>query len=179
MNRGGTNSCWKSQFKISLVRNEYMVVRGGTPPRIWWMHLKYLFQQLEYLPGNSIDWDVPHEHARRKETKKHLRKSCYHRIKCTTATFLAAFMWRKPLNSAASVTTAHRKPEKLSNGTSTQIRAQMINKCRMKMIQRESYNMRDPPWEMDHKNREREYCSNLNYLYTKLWSIYRSLTSLD
>ena len=28
-----------------------------------------------------------------------MRKSCYHRIKCITATFLAAFMGRRPLNS--------------------------------------------------------------------------------
>ena len=28
-----------------------------------------------------------------------MEKSCYHRIKCTTAAFLAALMWRKPLNS--------------------------------------------------------------------------------
>ena len=32
-------------------------------------------------------------------TRKYLGKSCYHRIKCTTAAFLAALMWRKPLNS--------------------------------------------------------------------------------
>ena len=32
-------------------------------------------------------------------TRKYLRKSCYHRIKCTTTAFLAALMWRRPLNS--------------------------------------------------------------------------------
>ena len=32
-------------------------------------------------------------------TRKYLGKSCYHRIKCTTTAFLAALMWRKPLNS--------------------------------------------------------------------------------
>ena len=63
--------------------------------------------------------DMPHEHMRRKETQKYLRKSCYHRIKCTTTTFLAAYMWRKPLNSAALATTTHRKPEKVSDGTGT------------------------------------------------------------
>ena len=31
--------------------------------------------------------------------QKYLRKSCYHRIKCITAAFLAALMWKKPLNS--------------------------------------------------------------------------------
>ena len=32
-------------------------------------------------------------------THKYLGKSCYHRIKCATTTFLAALMWRRFLNS--------------------------------------------------------------------------------
>ena len=88
---------------------------------------------------------MPHEHTRRKETQKYLRKSCYHRIICTAATFLVAFMWRRLLNSTALITTIHRKPEKVSDGTGTQVRAQMINKCRMKMIQKKLYNVRDLP----------------------------------
>ena len=88
---------------------------------------------------------MPHKHARMKEIQKYLRKSYYHRIKCTAATFLATFMWRRPLNNAASATTNHKKPENVSDGASTQVRAEMINKCRMKMIQRELYNVRDPP----------------------------------
>ena len=83
--------------------------------------------------GSSNDRDVPHEHTRR-ETQKYLRKNCYHCIKCTAATFLAAFIWRRPLNSAVMTTTIHRKPEKVSNGIGTQVRTQMINKCRIKMI---------------------------------------------
>ena len=54
-------------------------------------------------------------------------------------------MWKKPLNSAVLATTTHKKPEKVSDGTGTQVKARMINKCRMKMIQRELYNRRDPP----------------------------------
>ena len=79
-----------------------------------------------------------------KKTQKYLRESHYHRIKCTVTTFLAAFTWRRPLNSAALATTTHKKPEKVSDGTDTQVRAQMINKCRIKMVQRELYNVRDP-----------------------------------
>ena len=82
---------------------------------------------------------------RRKETEKYLRESCYHYIKWTVTTFLAAFMWRKPLNNVALTTTTHRKPENVSDGTGTQVRAQIINKCRIKMVQSELYNMRDPP----------------------------------
>ena len=59
------------------------------------------------------DRDVPHEHMRRKGTQKYIRKSYYHRIKCTETTFLAVFMWRRPLNSAALATTIHRKPKRV------------------------------------------------------------------
>ena len=76
---------------------------------------------------------MPYEHTRRKETQKYLRERCHHRIKCTAATFLAAFMWRRPLNSTALATTTHRKLKRVSDGTGTQVRAQMINKCKMKM----------------------------------------------
>ena len=78
-------------------------------------------------------------------TQKYLRESCYHNIECTTATFLATFMWKRPLNSAALATTTHRKPKRVSDGTSTQVETQMINKCRIKVVQKELYNVRDPP----------------------------------
>ena len=78
-------------------------------------------------------------------TQKYLRESCYHCIECTAATFLAALMLRRPLNSAVLATTTHRKPERVSDGTGTQAMAQMINKCRIKMVQKELYNVRDPP----------------------------------
>ena len=97
------------------------------------------------LPYNSSDRDVHHEYTRRGGSQKYLRKNYYHHIECTAATFLAAFMWKRPLNSAALATTTHRKPKRVSDGTCTQIRAQMTNKCRIKMVQRELYNIRDPP----------------------------------
>ena len=55
-------------------------------------------------------------------------------------------MWRKLLNSAALTTTTHRRPERMSDGTSTQVVVQMIDKCRIEMTQRELYNVRDLPW---------------------------------
>ena len=96
------------------------------------------------LPRSSNGGDVPHEHTRRKGIQEYLRESCCHRIKCIAATFLAVFMWRRPLNNAVLVTTTHRKPKREFDGTSTQVRAQMMNKYRVKMIQRELYNVRDP-----------------------------------
>ena len=80
----------------------------------------------------------------REESPKDLRKSYYHHIKCTVTTFLTAFMWRRHLNSETLVTTTHREPEEVSNGIDTQVKSQMNEKCRVKMIQRELYNVKNP-----------------------------------
>ena len=60
-------------------------------------------------------------------------------------------MWRRPLNSAALVTITHKRLERVSDGTSTQVVAQMTNKCRIKIVQEEQYNVRDPSWIRDRK----------------------------
>ena len=96
------------------------------------------------LPRSSSDRDVHHEHTRRRRTQKYLRERYYHRIECIATTFLAAFMWRRPLNDAVLATTTHKKPKMVSDGTCTQVRVQMTNKCRIEMVQREIYNVRDP-----------------------------------
>ena len=54
-------------------------------------------------------------------------------------------MWRKPLNNAVLATTTHRRSEGMSDGTSTQVATQMINKCRVKRVQEGLYNGKDPP----------------------------------
>ena len=41
----------------------------------------------------------------------------------------------------------HKRLEEVSDGTSTQVVACMINKCRIKMVQMELYNVRDPQWK--------------------------------
>ena len=43
----------------------------------------------------------------------------------------------------------------MSNGTGTQVMAQMIDKCTTKMVQKELYNVRNPPWGGDRKNRNK------------------------
>ena len=98
---------------------------------------------------------MPEEYMRTKETQKYLRESCYHGIKCIAATFLTSFMWRRPLNSADLATITHRKPKKVFDETGTQVRAQTINNFRIKMIPRELYNVRDPPYLGNRENRER------------------------
>ena len=60
-------------------------------------------------------------------------------------------MWRKPLNSIALATTTHRRLERVSDGISTQVMAQMTNRCRIKIVQEELYNVRDPSWIGDQK----------------------------
>ena len=67
-------------------------------------------------------------------TQKYLRENYYHLIECIAATFLIVFMWRNPLNSAALATTTHRKPKRVFDRTLTQVRFQMTNKCRVKMV---------------------------------------------
>ena len=132
---------------------------------------------------NDLPWsfsykDVHHEHTRRRGTQKYLRENCYHHIECITATFLTAFMWRRPLNSTALITTTHRKSKRVSDGTSTQIRAQMIDKCWIKIDQRELYIVRDPPWG-GRENREKEHCNNQNCTCTLFsWFIW-TLASSD
>ena len=86
------------------------------------------------------------------ESTKDLRKSCYHRIKYTVTTFLAAFMWKRHLNNETLVITTHRKPKEVSDGTNTQVKYQMNDKCMVKMIQRELYNVKNPLSKGDQKN---------------------------
>ena len=83
-----------------------------------------------------------HKCIRMMGTQKYLKESYYHRIEYIAAIFLTTFMWRKLLNSATLVITTHRKPKRVSDGTDTQIRSQLINNCRVKMVQNELYNVR-------------------------------------
>ena len=53
-------------------------------------------------------------------------------------------MWRRHFNSEILVNTTHRKPGKMSDETGTQVISQTIDKCRVKMIQREQYNVKNP-----------------------------------
>ena len=53
-------------------------------------------------------------------------------------------MWRRHLNSETLVTTTHRRLRKMSNGIGTQVISQTIEKCRVKIIQRELYSVKNP-----------------------------------
>ena len=56
-------------------------------------------------------------------------------------------MWRRPLNSAALATATQRELERVSDGTSTQIKVRIINKWRVKMIQKRIYKVKDSSWK--------------------------------
>jgi len=96
---------------------------------------------------------VHNERTRRIGARKYLRENCCHRIKYFAANFLAAFMWRRPLNSAILAIQTHRRLEKVSDGTSTRVGAWMINKWRIKIMKRGIYNARDPWGRGDWKNK--------------------------
>ena len=64
-------------------------------------------------------------------------------------------MWTWPLDSAIGVTTAHRTPEGMVDGTCTQLWAWMTNKCRERMNQKKWYITS----EISHKRRGARGCS--------------------
>ena len=118
-----------------------------------WFEEEYLLRQakhkLDIDPNDQSDLrrsfsnrDMRHKRTRKIGTQKYLRESYYHCIECLAVNFLATFMWRRLLNSAALATTTHRKPERVSDVTSTQVVAQMIDKWRTKVTQRGLYNVR-------------------------------------
>ena len=72
------------------------------------------------------------------------------------ATLLAAFMWRRHLNSVTLANTTHRRPGKVIDRTSTQVKVQMINKCRVKMSQEGLYKLKDSPQKSERKTEGRK-----------------------
>ena len=95
-----------------------------------WSEEEYLLEQTKHrsdidhndqsdFQESSSDRDMHYKRTRNMGTQKYLRKNYYHRIECPAANFLAAFMWIRPLNSTVLVITTHRKPERVSDVTST------------------------------------------------------------
>ena len=97
-----------------------------------------------------------YKRTREMEAQKYLRQSYCHRIKYSVANFLAAFIWRRPLNSTVLAIPTHRGSERVFDRISTQVIAWMINKWRAKIIKRKIYNVRDPwrkeGWKIKKKN---------------------------
>ena len=66
-------------------------------------------------------------------------------LNAKTTILLATFMWRRRLNSVALANAIHRRPGKVADRTSTQVKIQMINRCRVKMSQKGLYRLKDSP----------------------------------
>ena len=60
-------------------------------------------------------------------------------------TFLAALIWRGLANSVTLTTTTHRNMEEMSNRTGTQVKVQMINKCKVLITSRGLYKRVESP----------------------------------
>ena len=135
-----------STLQASSLGDKRKKVRGGTSPRTWQIRTKCIFKRLKYAP-----WT-----CEREENSKYLRTSCHHHIKCTAATFLAALMWRRPLNSIALATATHKGLKGVSDGMSAQMEVQMINKCKAQMIRKSLYNVEKPPWREARKRRRED-----------------------
>ena len=61
------------------------------------------------------------------------------------ATFLAALMWRGLANNVILATTTHRKMGEMSDGTGTQVKVQIINKCKVLMTSKGLYKGGESP----------------------------------
>jgi len=86
------------------------------------------------VSGSSIDKNMHRECTGQNGSWEISKGKLLLPIKYSAANFLAALMWRKPLNSAVLTVPTHRGPERVSNGTSTQVVAWMINKWRAKIV---------------------------------------------
>ena len=65
-------------------------------------------------------------------------------------------MWRRPLYNATLVTATHRELERVFDETSTQVGVRMINKWRVKMIQKKIYKVKDYLWKKEGGEKEKE-----------------------
>ena len=110
-------------------------VRGGILPRTLKIRNRGVSKPLKRIPKI-------HE---KNENTKYLNKSCHHYIKCTTATFLATLMWRRPLNSIILATITHKRLKEVSDGIGAQVETWIVNKWKAQMIGKSLYNVEKPP----------------------------------
>ena len=89
-------------------------------------------------------------------------------LNAETTILLATFMWRRRLNSVALANAIHRRPGKVADRTSTQVKIQMINRCRVKMSQKGLYRLKDSPQKKGggkrEKKKERTFVSSVSCL---------------
>ena len=78
------------------------------------------------------------------------------------------------MNSVTLATTTHRKMREMSDGTGTQVKVQMINKCKVLMTSKELYKRGESPWRrglgkrrnLEQKKRRRTIAFDQRQRYT-------------
>ena len=90
-------------------------------------------------------------HNRKEENVRRPGRSHNCRIKCKEPTFSAALMWRRQANSVTLASATHRKIRWMSDGTDTQVKVQMVNKCKVLINLRRLYKRRKSPWRGDRR----------------------------
>ena len=73
-------------------------------------------------------------------------------------------MWRRPLNSAALVTTTHKGLKEISDGMGAQVGVHVTTKCKVQMIKNSLYNVKNSYRKKEEKEREyvkEPYCGDL------------------
>ena len=111
---------------------ECLLERAKYKPNMHPIHNKESFQT------NMGNKDKPHK-ARRRKKRKNVQGAT------TTATFPAALMWRRQANNVTLANATHRKIRWMSDGTGTQVRVQMVNKCKVLINLRRLYKRRKSP----------------------------------
>ena len=88
-------------------------------------------------------------------------------------------MWKRPLNSATLATATHRELERVSDGTNTQVGVQMINKWRVKMIQKKIYKVKDSLWKKGVREKEKENTVIIQIVFVFNCDLYTIIVSSD
>ena len=134
-----------STLQASLVGDKEKKVRGGTPPRTRHTQAKFILKQLKYVPWTR----------EREENSKYLRKSCcHHHIKCTAVTFLAALMWKRPLNNVALTAATYRRLKGVFGGMGAQVGSRWSTNVRSRWSGRTYIIWKNPPWRGESEKEE-------------------------
>ena len=88
-------------------------------------------------------------------------------------------MWRRSLNSATLATATHRELERVFDETSTQVGVRMINKWRVKMIQKKIYKVKDSLWKKGVREKEKENTVVIQIVFVFNCDLYTIIVSSD
>ena len=131
------------------------VVRGGMTPQTRWLQLRRILQ-LSWWPSKKLQWQGRVSEMYKDDKNIEISKEKLlplHWMHCSC--FSSHIYVEETPEQCCLATTTHKKLKRVSAGTGTQVRIQVINKCSVKMTQKELYNARNTPWGGGRKNRKR------------------------